>query len=144
MRFGTTLIPASLFCLVAILAQPAQAGPLGATLAPVAEAPGSAVCIDPWRKTRPCRPAASLLSTAAHRTDQANRWLLSLWSTAGEVAAGPRLILSGKRVSCGAAYGSTPLVRLDFTRFQLNMDIDMDADEERLDTVRLAYRSCWR
>ncbi len=105
MRFGTTLIPASLFCLVAILAQPAQAGPLGATLAPVAEAPGSAVCIDPWRKTRPCRPAASLLSTAAHRTDQANRWLLSLWSTAGEVAAGPRLILSGKRVSCGDDHG---------------------------------------
>ncbi|MGE0372971.1 MAG: hypothetical protein AB7Q01_13925 [Gammaproteobacteria bacterium] len=144
MRLGTTLIPTSLFCLAALLASPAQAGPLRATFAPVAEALGAAVCIDPWRKTRPCRPAASLPGAAAHRTDQANRWLLSLWSAAEEGTAGPRLILSGKRASCGAAYDTAPLVKFDFTRFQVNMDIDMDADEERLDTIRLAYRSCWR
>lgn len=143
-RFGNPLILLMLFALALCPARAPQAGPLGEALAPVTEALGEAVCIDPWRKTRPCRLSMNLLSGAARQADQANRWLLSLWSAAGEVVAAPRLFLSGRRVSCDGGRDGASLLALDFTRFQLNMDIDMDTEEDRLDGVRLAYRSCWR
>ena len=129
--------------LVALSVPVAQAGPLTRTLAPVAEAVSAAVCIDPWHKAQPCRLPTSLLSSAARQADLANRWLSSLWSAAGEVAAAPGLFLSGGRVACGGAFDSTSLVKFDFTGFQLNMDIYLDTDEDRLDTLQLAYRSCW-
>lgn len=72
-----------------------------------------------------------------------HRWS-NLWSAAGEVATSPRLVLGGKRVACGPAYDTGSLFKLDFTGFQLNMDVDLDDDQERFDTLRLAYRSCWR
>lgn len=142
-RFGNSLILLMLFAFTLCPAQAPQAGPFRDVLAPVTDAIGEAVCIDPWRKARPCRLSMTLLSGAARQADQANRWLLSLWSAAGEVVAAPRLFLSGPRVSCGGGHDGASLVELDFTRFQLNMDIDMDVDEDRLDGVRVAYRSCW-
>lgn len=142
---GTTPLLLVISVFLAVLAAPAaQAGPLTHTLAPVAEAVSAAVCIDPWHKARPCRLPASLLGSAARQADLANRWLSSLWSAAGEVAAAPGLFLSGKRVACGGAFDSTSLIKLDFTRFQLNMDLYLDTDEDRLDTLQVAYRSCWR
>lgn len=142
-RFGNTLFLIPFFCLSLFIPKPVQASPLGTGLSPVTSAVATAVCIDPWHKPQPCRSPMSLLNTSAHQGHLANSWWLSLWSAAGEVAASPQLLLGGKRVSCGAAYDSASLVKFDFTHFQLNMDVDMDM-EERLDTVRVAYRSCWR
>jgi len=141
---GTTpLLVISVF-LAALAAPAAQAGPLTRTLAPVAEAVSAAVCIDPWHKARPCRIPATFVSSAARQADLANRWLSSLWSAAGEVAAAPgRLFLSGKRVACGGAFDTASLIKLDFTHFQLNMDLYLDTDEDRLDALQVAYRSCW-
>lgn len=141
---GTTPLSVISLLLAALAAPAAQAGPLTHTLAPVAEAVSAAVCIDPWHKARPCRPPTSLLGSAARQADLANRWLSSLWSVAGEVAAAPGLFLSGKRVACGGAFDSASLIKLDFTRFQLNMDLYLDTDEDRLDALQVAYRSCWR
>jgi hypothetical protein len=98
------------------------------------------VCIDPWHRTQPCR-SVSLRNQSPDRT-ATERWWLDLWTTAGEVAAVP--VLGGKRVSCGSAYDRGPLFKLDFSDFQLNMDVDLDAAEEHFDTLRIAYRSCWR
>lgn len=143
-RLGNTLFFIPLLCLSPFLAPMAQANPFGDTLAPVAEAITAAVCIDPWHKTRPCRSSASLLSNTARPASLTNRWWTNLWSAAGDVAAGPQFVLGGKRVACGPGYDSESLFKLDFRHFQLNMDVDLDVEEDRFDTVRLAYRSCWR
>ena len=89
------------------------------------------------------RLALTLDATAPAVPAADHRWS-NLWSTAGEVAASPQLVLGGKRVTCGPAYDAGSLLKLDFTGFQLNMDVDLDDEQERFDTVRLAYRSCWR
>lgn len=142
-RFGNTLFSVSIFCLSLFLAPTAQANPLVNAFTPLAEAITAAVCIDPWRTTRPCRSPASLVRTGAHPAELANRWWTGLWSAAGEVAASPDFALGAKRASCGT-YDGASLFMLDFSRFQLNMHVDLDVEEDRFDSVRLAYRSCWR
>jgi hypothetical protein len=126
-----------------LLARTVQANPLGSTLAPVTEAITSAVCIDAWHNTRPCHSPVRLLNDRHYPAYMASRWWSDLISTAGEVATSPRFLLGGKRASCSAAFDGASLLKLDFLRFQLNMDIDLDVEEDRFDTVRLAYRSCW-
>ncbi len=98
------------------------------------------MCLDTWHRAVPCRAYGD----GAYPTSIVNRGWSDLWPVAGVVAANPRLLLGGKRVACGSAYHSSPLFKVDFTGFQLNMDIELDDEQERFDTIRLAYRSCWR
>jgi hypothetical protein len=143
-RYYNILFLISFLCFCLSLAPPARATHLVNAFAPLTEAITTAACIDPWRTTRPCRSPASLLSSGIHPAELANRWWSDLWSTAGEVAASPHLALGGRRVSCGAGYEHASLFKLDFANFQLDMDVDLDTEEDRFDSVRLAYRSCWR
>lgn len=139
-------LPTLLFlvCLSALLAPTAQSNPLDNALVPVLETVTSAMCIDAWRATRPCRTPVWRLREGAHPADVASRWWSDLWSAAGEAASSPHFLFAGKRTSCGSIPGSASLLKLDFLRFQLNMDFDLDEEEDRFDTVRLAYHSCWR
>jgi hypothetical protein len=135
-RFGNTLFPIIFFIVLGFVPDPAQAGRSDPAAMPAAVA--GMLCIDPWHRTQPCRST----SLRNNSTAPADRWWSNLWATAGEVAAAP--VVSGKRVSCGNAFDRNPLIKLDFTSFQLNMDVDLDPAEEHFDALRIAYRSCWR
>jgi len=144
-RTGNILSLFFLLCASVSLAPAAEAYSLGSALAaPRAEMLTPSMCIDAWHRTRPCRSSVWRLRDSAHPAEMASRWWSGLWSTASEVASSPRYLFAGRRTSCGATLDGASLLKLDFLRFQLNMDIDLDVEEDRFDTVRLAYRSCWR
>lgn len=146
MRTGNILTSLCLLVCLAALPVPAtRAQPPGnSLLTSLTETLAAPLCTDAWRNTRPCRASAWQLRDSVHPAEATSRWWAGLWSAAGEVAASPRLLFAGRRASCGTGQNASSLLKLDFPGFQLDMDIDLDTEEERFDTVRFAYRSCWR
>lgn len=145
MASPTRALLASLLLPVSLLSAPAvDAKPSGGRLALTLAAAAPAACVDVWGRPQSCRADTAMFRARAHPTPVSDRWWSGLWSAAGEAVTSPQFVLGGKRVACGPAYDAGSLFKLDFTGFQLNMDVDLDDEQEHFDTVRLAYRSCWR
>lgn len=135
-RFCNTLF--FIYILLFLLATPAQARSQFAGAYPEVIAASASGCVDPWR---PCAQSAALPGRAARPVRSAeNRWP-TLRSTAAAVATASQFNFFGKKASCGGS-DDLALLKLDFNRFRLDMDIDTDP-EDRFDAIRVAYRSCW-